>query len=82
MFVVVYNPQTNETIYQRRMGPYEVMDARKFADKVADMFDAEIDESNGFIPNCSGDFRVEFRPYRDNAFHIWSGESFYFKREY
>lgn len=80
MFVVVYNPQTDETLYQRRLGPYEKMDERKFADLVAEMYDAEIDESNGYIPNCSGDIRVEFRPRRDKGTVIWSGESFYFKR--
>jgi hypothetical protein len=81
MFVVVYNPTTDETIYSRRMGPNEIMDERKFADLVADMYDAEIDESDGYIPNCSGDIRVEFRPYKNNAWHIWSGQSFYFKAE-
>lgn len=81
MFVVVYSPETNETIYVRRMGPYEKMDERKFANLVADMYDAEIDEPNGHIPNCSGDIRVEFRPYRDKEWHIWSGQSYYFKRD-
>jgi len=81
MFVVIYNPETNETIYQRRMGPYEIMDTRKFADRIADDYGTEIDDSNGYIPNCCGDIRVEFRPHRDNGNHIWSGESFYFKTE-
>jgi hypothetical protein len=81
MFVVVYNPQTSETLYQRRMGPYEKLDERKFADLVAEMYDAEIDEADGTIPNCCGDIRVEFRPRRDIEWHIWSGESFYFKRD-
>jgi hypothetical protein len=81
MFVVVYSPETNETVYQRRMGPNEVLDARKFADLVAREYDTEIDESDGYVPSCCGDIRVEFRPRRDNALHIWSGESFYFKRD-
>jgi hypothetical protein len=82
MFVVVYNPETNEVIYQRRMGPNEIMDARKFADKIADDYETEIAEPDGYIPNCCGDIRVEFRPRRDHGEHIWSGKSFYFKREY
>ena len=81
MFVVVYEPSTNEVLYQRRMGPYEKMNERKFANLVAEMYDTEIDEFDGYIPNCSGDIRVEFRPHRDDGLIIWSGESFYFKRE-
>lgn len=81
MFVVVYNPSTDERIYCRRLGPYEKMDERKFAELVADMYGTEIDESDGYIPNCSGDIRVEFRRQRDNGTIIWSGESFYFKSE-
>ncbi len=82
MFVVVYEPENGDNVlFQRRMGPNEKMDARKFADQIAEQFEAEIDESDGHIPNCSGDIRVEFRPRRDVAWHIWSGQSFYFKRE-
>lgn len=82
MFVVVYEPENGDNIVlQRRMGPNEKMDARKFADKVAAGMDLEIDDSDGSIPNCSGDIRVEFRPRRDVGWHIWSGQSFYFKRD-
>jgi hypothetical protein len=82
MFVVIYNPETNETLLSRRMGPHEIMDARRFADQIASDYETEIDDSDGHIPNCSGDIRVEFRPRRDNGTHIWSGESFYFKTDY
>lgn len=81
MFVVVYSPSTNERYLCRRMGPYEKMDLDKFARQVADEFDAEIDDSDGHIPSCSGDIRVEFRPRRDVEWHIWSGQSYYFKRD-
>ena len=82
MFVVVYEPENGDAVlYQRRMGPNEKLDLDRFAKLVADMFDADLDESDGHIPNCCGDMRVEFRPYRDNAFHIWTGRSYYFKRE-
>jgi len=81
MYVVVYSPRTDEVYLERELDGEEIMDERVFADFVADMFGVEIEESDGYIPNCSGDIRVEFRPDRDNPTHIWSGESFYFKRE-
>jgi hypothetical protein len=79
MFVVIYEPSTDVLLYSRRMGPNEIMDARKFADMIAAEYDREIDDSDGYIPNCSGDIRVEFRPRRNDGVVIWSGESFYFK---
>lgn len=81
MFVIVYEPSTNEVLLSRRMGPREIMDARKFADQIADDFETTISESDGYIPSCSGDIRVEFRPRRDDGTVIWSGESFFFERE-
>lgn len=81
MFVTVYRPDDGAIEMQRRMGPHEIMDARKFANKVADMCEAEIDDSDGYIPSCSGDIRVEFHQHKFNRDVIWSGESFYFKRE-
>lgn len=80
MYVVVYSPATEEVYLERELGDDEVMDERVFADQVADMFCAEIDDSDGYIPNCCGDIRVEFRPDLNNSWYIWSGESFYFKR--
>ena len=82
MFVVVYSPETGETLYQRELADDEVMDERVFADLIADEYGTEIDDSDGWIPNCSGDIRVEFREDPANDVIIWSGESFYFKREY
>ena len=79
--VVVYSPSTDEVYLQRELGDTEIMDARVFADQAADMFCAEIDDSDGYIPNCSGDIRVEFRPDANNPTYIWSGQSFYFKAE-
>lgn len=81
MYVVVYSPSSDEIYLSRQLAPDEVMDERKFADEVARGLGMEIEEPNGYIPNCSGDIRVEFRPDADNPVHIWSGESFYFKRE-
>lgn len=81
MFVIVYCPETDETILSREIGDDEIMDTRAFANEVADMYGVDIDDSGGYIPNCCGDIRVEFRPDIDNHVHIWNGESFYFKRE-
>jgi hypothetical protein len=82
MFVVIYQPENNDrVIYQRRMGPNEKLDLDRFALIGAIECEAELDTANGHIPNCCGDIRVEFRPHRDNGLHIWSGQSYYFKRE-
>jgi hypothetical protein len=80
MFVYIYAPESDELIFTRRMGPHEKMDARKFADKIADDYGTSISDASGHIPNCCGDIRVEFRPRRDNGTVIWSGESFYFEQ--
>ena len=80
MFVVIYEPENGDrVVYQRRLGPNEKMDLDRFAKLAADMFDADLDTSPGFIPNCCGNIRVEFRPRRDNGTVIWSGQSYYFK---
>ncbi len=65
------------------MAVYQVdeLDPDQYAERFADESGFEIDDSDGYIPNCSGDIRVEFRPDKDNPCHIWSGESFYFKAE-
>lgn len=81
MFVIVYSPNSGDVYMSREMYDDEVMDCRKFAYEVADDWGLDIDDSDGYIPNCSGDIRVEFRPDIDNPVHIWNGESFYFKRE-
>lgn len=81
MFVIVYSPETDDVYMCRELADNEVMDCRKFADEVAEDFGVEVDYSGGYIPNCCGNIRVEFRPDIDNPVHIWNGESFYFKRE-
>lgn len=79
----------------RALADDEIMDERKFADEVAASYDREIEEPDGHIFNCMGDIRVEFidhEPKIERDTHndcdrylgstvIWSGESFYFKRE-
>jgi hypothetical protein len=74
MHVVVYSPSTDEVYLQRALADDEVMDARTFADQIADMFCMDIDDSDGYIPNCSGDIRVEFRPDPSNPTHMERGK--------
>lgn len=38
MYVVVYSPSTDEVYLERELADEEIMDARVFADQVADMF--------------------------------------------
>ena len=91
MWVVVY---VNEGMDQghvylsRELADDEIMDERRFADEVARTYDQTIDTSDGYIPNCCGDLRVEFLDYEPRiererylgSVRIWSGESFYFAR--
>jgi len=82
--VVVYipeGPSQGEVLLQRPVDPDEAMDARAIAQEVADEQEQELSQDDGHIPNCSGDLRVEFRRDPDNAVAIYSGESFYFRRQ-
>ena len=81
MYVIAYSPETNEVFYSRKLSDDKIMNERFFAEHVADMLGVKIDESEGYIPNCSGDIRVEFRRDPENSVLIYSGKSFYFKRE-
>jgi hypothetical protein len=82
MYVVILDPNTGETLSSRKLGGREVMDARTFADEFAQLnYGVSVDESDGYIPNCCGDIRVEFRRDPDDSVCIWSGESFYLKTE-
>lgn len=81
MYVVVYSPSDESVYLSRELGDAEYLDARAFADEVADQLGVKISEHSGYVPSCCGDIRVEFRPDPDNAGHIWSGESFYFASE-
>lgn len=79
MYVVAYCPETNEEYLRRELSDEEIMDERKFADEIANMYGVEIDESDGYIYSFSGDLRVEFRENPDNDIVIWSGRNFFFK---
>ena len=90
MYVIVYCNEGMDSGYVylcRELADDEIMDARRFADQVAESLEQEIDDSDGYIPNCCGHIRVEFMDRVPNvqgerfqgATCIWSGESFYFK---
>lgn len=67
MWVVAYGPSTDEEFLRRELLDDEIMDERVFADEVARSFGLEIEEPKGWIFNCCGDIRVEFRRDPDNV---------------
>lgn len=84
MWVVVFVPEgmdQGREYLRRELDPDELMDSRAFADEVARSLGVEVGDSDGYVPSCSGDIRVEFRQDPDNPVVVWRGESFYFKRE-
>lgn len=81
MFVIAYNPETSEQFMTRRMGINEKMDEDVIAARIAASVGASLDTSGGYIPNCCGDLRIEFRPSLKNETHIWGGKNFFFKRD-
>lgn len=92
MWVIVYCNEGYDSglVYLcRALADDEIMSERAFADEIARQYDREIDDSPGYILNCSGDLRVEFTDHEPNVIderyqgsvRIWSGESFYFKSE-
>lgn len=91
MRVIVYVNEGFDSgcvLLDRELADDEIMDERVFADQIAKDRDSEIDDSDGYIPNCCGDIRVEFIDHEPNIVDeryqgsvcIWSGESYYFKR--
>lgn len=89
MHVIVYRnegPDQGYVYLCRELADDELMDEREFANQVASSLGTSIDESDGNIPNCCGDIRVEFTDHVPNVVDeryqgstcIWSGESYYF----
>jgi hypothetical protein len=98
MHVIVYANQGMDqgmVMLQRKLKGTDIINARLYADMVADERDASIDESDGHVLSCSGDIRVVFTDFKvrtrvdadgyrwvaDYPTRIWSGESFYFARD-
>lgn len=79
--VVPEGPDAGMVYLARELDPDEPMNERAFADEAARSLGEEIDYSAGYVFSCCGDIRVEFRRDPDNPAVVWSGESFYFKRE-
>jgi hypothetical protein len=81
MHVVVIDPSSGEVFMQRELSDDEILDCDVYANEYADQCGMDIDWSDGYIPNCCGDFRVELREDPENSVHIWNGQSYYFKGE-
>lgn len=81
MFVVITDPSgwTPAPLYQRRLGPNELLDPIDYARRYAESIDCRIDESPGYV--YSGDIRVELKHRLSDEAAIWTGESFYFTQE-
>ena len=79
MFVVIYEPPSGIVLYSRQLQHDELLDERSFADYIAAAYDRQISNAKGYIPNCGGDIRVEFREDPNDGTVIRSEESFYFK---
>jgi hypothetical protein len=80
MFVCITENRSGETLLLRRLGPHEIMDARRFADRVAEDYCTEIDDSDGIIPDGSGDINVEFRQTKKPSGSCWTSTDFFFAR--
>lgn len=84
MWLIIFRPECGDEIeVRRKLGPDEPIDAEHHAREWCDNAGVELDDDfdSGYIPNCCGDLRVEFRDDPDNSVHIWTGQSFYFKHE-
>lgn len=83
MFVVITDPSgwTPAPLYQRRLGPNELLEPIDYGRRYAESIDCRIDESPGHVPSCSGDIRVEIKRKLTDDVCIWSGESFYFAQQ-
>lgn len=75
MFVHVYNNHDDATYLLRRLGPYEVMDADKFARLIGNHLDCELYEANGAYGGA--DITVEFRRTKQRNAVCWSTTEFY-----
>ena len=79
-WMVAYNPETGEELARIQWPDSEPMDTRAAAENIAASLGVSLSDENGFIPNCCGDLRIEFRRDPDNSAVIYTGESFYFER--
>lgn len=81
MFVIIEDPSTREILMQRELQGDELLDCELYAKEYADSIGYELDETDGFIPACAGDFRVELLEDPENRVHLWTSQGFYLKPE-
>lgn len=80
---VVTDQQSGQEIARYKLKRHDTTDERHWADVCAESCGMEIDDSDGYIPNCSGDICVTVYRHPDDVGGVscWSSECFYFKRE-
>lgn len=81
---VVTDQQSDEEVARYPLRRHDPTDERHWAERYAEDCGLEIDESDGYIPNCGGDFEVaiyDTATMTVPGIHRWSSECFYFKRE-
>lgn len=81
MFAVIIDPSSGEEFERWELDDEDPLDCDLYAERYANMVGYAIAESTDYIPNCSGDFRVELREDPDNYVHIWNGKSYFFEGE-
>ncbi len=64
--------------YMRLVEENEPIDLWAAAEEFAESVGLSVDLSEGDVPSCSGDFRVEFRHDPYNSTSIYCGASFFF----
>lgn len=81
--VVITDVQSGQEMARYELKRHDTTDERHWADEYAESCDMEIDDSDGYIPNCSGDIHVTVYSHPDDIGGglCWSSESFYFKPE-
>ena len=80
MWLIIECP-VGEEVARRQLPEDYVLDEDIYATQYADMIGVSLATNDGYIPDCCGDLRIEFREDPDNTVHIWSGQSYYFAEE-
>jgi hypothetical protein len=85
MHVFVLDPGSNEILMTRELRDEEELKPIIYAREWATANGVELDETSeqesGYIPDFSGDIRVELREDPANTVCIWSGRNYFIKSE-
>ena len=86
MYLVI-QPRNEEEI-TRELNEDELLDcdiyAAEYADNMAQYADDvgySLDQADGYIPDGSGDFRIELLPDLNNRSHVWSAREYFWRVE-